>query len=76
MLPQGQPRKSLDFCKLVFKEEFDGKNNQTENKHENADPVDAVHVFNEPGFRTVRVGFFDVEIFRYLPEYTHKKTAS
>jgi hypothetical protein len=57
-------------------EKFDGKNDQTKDKHENTDAVDAMHVFHKPGFWTVRIRFFDVEIFRYLPEYTHKKTAS
>lgn len=60
MLLQELPKKSLDFCKLVFKEKLDGQNNQTENEHQNTEAVDAVHVFNEPGFRTVRVRFSNV----------------
>jgi hypothetical protein len=57
-------------------EKFNGKNDQTKNEHENTDAVDAMHIFYKPCFRSVRVRFFDVEIFRYLPKYTHKKTAS
>jgi hypothetical protein len=50
----------------MFKEKFDGKNDQTQNKHEKTDAVDAVHVFHKPCLRTVGIRFFNVEIFRYL----------
>lgn len=69
-------KRSLDFYKLMPEEKFDGKNDQTKDEHENTDAVDAMHVLHKPGFRSVRVRFFNVEIFRYLPKYTHKKTAS
>lgn len=67
MLLQGLRRRSLGFCKLMSEEKFDCKNNQAQNKQENTDAVNAVHVFDEPCFRPVGVRFFEVEIFRYLP---------
>jgi hypothetical protein len=57
-------------------EKFNRKNNQAKNENKNADPVNAMHVLYKPCFRTTRIWFFNVEIFCYLPEYTHKKTAS
>ena len=73
MLLHGLHRKSLAFYNLMFEEKFKGKNNQAKDEHENADTVDAMHVFHEVRFRTIRIGLFNVEIFCYLPEYTHKK---
>jgi hypothetical protein len=70
---QEQPVPSWAFCKLAPEEELEGQNNKAENKNKNADAVDTVHVFDKPCFRPVRIGFPDVEIFRYLPEYAHKK---
>jgi len=69
-------RRLLDFYKLVPEEKLVGKNDQTKNKHQQADAVDAVHVFYKPCFWPVGIWFFNVEIFRYLSEYAHKKTAS
>jgi hypothetical protein len=51
----------------VPEEKFDGKNDQTKNEHENADAVDAMHVLHKPCFGPVRIRFFNVEIFCYLP---------
>jgi hypothetical protein len=76
MPPQGLHRKSLVFCRLVFEKKFEGKNDQTKNEHEQANPVNAVHVFDEGCFGTVGIWLFNVEVFGYLFKYTHKKTAS
>ena len=76
MLRQEPHRKLLVFCRLVFKEKFEGKNDQAKNEHEQADTVNAMHVFDEGCFRAVRIRLFNVEVFRYLLKYTHKKTAS
>ena len=43
------------------------KNDQAKNKYENTNAVNAMHVFYKPCFWTVRIGFFNVEIFCYLP---------
>ena len=60
----------------MFEKKLDGKNDKAENKHENADAIDTMHVFYKPGFWPVGIWFFNVEIFRYLLKYAHKKTVS
>jgi hypothetical protein len=54
-------------------EKFKRKNDQAKYEHENTDAVNAMHVFYKPGFWTAGIRFFNVEIFCYLPKYTHKK---
>ena len=66
MLLQGQPRKSSDFCKLMFEEKFDGKNNQTKDKHKNTDAVDAMHIAHPFGRRLIGVSFLNIQVLRYL----------
>lgn len=76
MLLHGLRRKLLAFYKLMFEEKFDSKYDEAKDKHENTDAVDAMHVFYKPRFRTVRIRLFNVEVFRYLLKYAHKKTVS
>ena len=54
------------FYKLMSEEKFNGKNDKAEDEEEQADAINTVHVFDKPCFRTVRIGFFNVKIFRYL----------
>jgi hypothetical protein len=70
---QGRHRRLLDTYKLVPEEKFDGKNDQTKNEYQQADAINAMHVFYKPCFRTVGIRFFNVEIFCDLSKYTHKK---
>ena len=63
----------MDTCKLMPEEKFEGKNDQTKNEYQQADAVDAMHVFYKPCFGPVGIGFFKVEIFGQLFKYTHKK---
>ena len=62
MRRHGLRRKSLVFYKLVPEEKFKGKNNKAKNEHENADAIDAVHVFYKKGFRPVGVWFPEIEV--------------
>jgi hypothetical protein len=60
----------------MFEKKFDGKNDEAKKKHENTDAVNTMHVFYKSRFWTIRIRFSNVEIFGYLLQYTHKKTAS
>lgn len=72
----GLHRKLLAFYKLMPEEKLERKNNETKYKHQQTDAINAVHVFYKPGFRTIGIRLFNVEIFGNLLKYAHKKTAS
>ena len=55
----------------VSGKQFDSENDKAEQEHEDADTVDIVHVANPFFFWTVRVFFFQVEVFRYLFPDSH-----
>jgi len=59
MLRLGLHKKSSVFYKLV-PEQFYGKNNKANYKHEQTDPVNTMHVFYEGCFRTIRIWLSDV----------------
>lgn len=66
----------LDSCKLTFQKQLDHENDQAKDEHEYADPVNTVHILDKVCFWPARVWFLNVEIFRQLLQYTHKKTVS
>jgi len=58
-----QPKRRDLFTSFLFPQKFNSKNDQTKNKDQQADAVDAMHVFYKIALRPVRVGFPDIEIF-------------
>lgn len=66
-----QPKLQHPFINFLFQQQFNSKNNETKNKDQQADTVDAMHIFYKITLRAVRVRFPDVEIFRYLLPDTH-----
>lgn len=52
--------------------QFYGKNNKAKYKYQQAEPVDAVHVFYKRRFWPVGIGFFYIEVFSYLFPHSHK----
>lgn len=52
-------KRSLVFYKLTSKK-LDKQDNKAENKHEQTDPVNAMHVFYKACFGTVGIRLFDV----------------
>ncbi len=51
--------------------QLDSKNNKAEQKDENADAVNTVHIANPFLFWTVRVFLFEIKVFRYLFPDSH-----
>jgi hypothetical protein len=59
---------------FLEKDPPDQYNDQPDQEYENGKPVDAVHVFDKPGTRRVRVLFFKVKVLSQLPPYAHNNT--
>ena len=59
------------FSGFLFQREFEGKNDQAQDEHENTNPVDPVHITNPFCFGLIGIRFPDIEILRYLPEDSH-----
>jgi hypothetical protein len=72
MLRPGLRRRSLDFCRLLPEKQLKGKDDECKNEQEDADPVDAMHVFHEKGFGTVGVRFPEIKVLGYLLEDSHR----
>ena len=70
-----QRRRSLDFSSLT-PDQFNGKNNECKDKQQEADTVNAMHVFDPLRFWPGRIRFPEVKVFCDLFDYTHKKTVS
>lgn len=48
---------------LTQHEQFNKNDDQGQEEHKQADPVDAMHVFHPPGIGRVRIALFYIEIF-------------
>lgn len=68
MLRPKPPHPSIN---ILFPDKLNGKNDEAKNKDQQADTVDAVHVFYKITFRPVRIGFSEKKVFRYLFPDTH-----
>ena len=60
MLQPMQLRASINF---LFPKKFDSKYNKTENKDQQADTIDAMHVSHKITFWPVGIRFPEIEIF-------------
>jgi len=59
-------QKPLHLFISLFPQKLNRKNDETENKDQQANAVDTVHVFHKIAFGTIRIRFPDVEVFGYL----------
>ena len=57
---------------LFEKDKPDKDDDQCRQEHKNGDAVDAMHITHPAAVRRIGISFFDVEIFCYLTEHTHK----
>jgi hypothetical protein len=53
----------------LLSKQLNRKDDQTKNKHEEADAIDPVHVADPLGFRLVR--FSEIKVLRYLSPDAH-----
>lgn len=60
MLLQGLHRRSLGFYSQALSEKFYCKNDKAKNEQQQTDAIDAMHVFNEICFGTIRIWSFNV----------------
>ena len=72
MLRPGRRRRSLDFFRLLPEKKLKGQDNEGKKEQEDADPVDAVHVFHEKGFGTIWVRFPEIKVLGYLLENSQR----
>jgi hypothetical protein len=58
---------------MFFEEkEFHQNDNQCKKEHENRNAVDTMHVSHPTAMRCIRISLFDIKIFCYLTENSHK----
>ena len=55
-----QPPSYPFFGKILFCKQFNGQHDQTKDKDQNTDAVDAVHIFYPLRIGTFRIGFAQV----------------
>ena len=60
------PPKPQHLFTSLFPQKLNGKNDETENKDQQADTINAMHVFYKIALRPVRIRFPDIKIFGYL----------
>ena len=61
-----QPKLPTLFIVFLMPEQLNGKNDQTDNKNEKANPVYPVHIPYPFRFGSIRIRFPDKKILRYL----------
>ena len=68
-----QPKRPVLFI-LLLPQQFNSQDNQAENKNQQADAVDTMHITYPFIFRPVGILFFQVEVFCYLTPDAHDIT--
>jgi len=58
---------------MFFKNHSEYNNQDTDEEHENGNPVDRIHIANPAVGWFIRILLADVEIFGQFAEYTHVK---
>jgi len=60
----------------VFNQQFYHQYDQSHDEQNQAQAVDAMHVFDKIRFGPVWIWLTDVQVFGHLFQYAHKKTVS
>ncbi len=58
---------------MFFENQTKDNDQHGEEKHENRDPVDPIHILYPAIIWLVRISFFDIEIFCQFTEYSHSE---
>lgn len=56
---------------LLFSQQLNCQDDQAKNKNKQADAVDTVHITDPCTFGTIRILFFQVQVFSYLIPDSH-----
>lgn len=58
---------------MFFEKKTEEDNDYPDDKHEDRDPVDTMHNADVTIGRRIRIFLFNIEIFSYLPEHSHRE---